>query len=267
MIVDCHVHYGAGDIAAFVAEAERNDMQACIFGAFDPDRYPSALGLRGNKEVIKTVKAYPDRLYAFAHVAPGRGVLPEDIERFHDHGFKGLKFIFPADEYDREEYFSLYEKAEARGMVCLFHTGIVSPDTCKTFRISSKHMHPLTLDAIARAFPDLKIIMAHLGIPFYDVGAMLIRIHKNMYADLSGSGIWGYIGAERLKNLLDMRVEGFEDAETYYHKLVFGSDAYVAHPGMPRKALEGYRRLFDRLDLDVALTRKIFSLNLISWMR
>lgn len=256
MIIDCHVHYDDGEIKEFVEEARRNKMKICLIGrdAFFP--HPS---WKTNNEVGEALKKYPDDIYGFAHVALGHRKKTDDIKRYYERGFKGLKFIFPADFYDSEEYFPVYALAEKLKMVCLFHTGIVSPmPDDNEMKIASKYMHPLTIDTIARAFPDLKIIIAHLGIPFYEVGAHLIRIHANVYADLSGAGIWGYIGQERLKSLLDWRNIFFPGSRTYYHKLVYGSDAYVSMPFMLKKAKEGYERLFDELELSRGLKEKIF---------
>lgn len=255
MIIDCHVHYNEGELGKFVKEAQRNKMKICLIGRDTPFPHPS---WKTNKEVGEAFKKYPDDIYGFAHVALGYGKKTDDIKRYYERGFKGLKFIFPADFYDSEEYFQVYALAEKLKMVCLFHTGIVSPmPGDKEMRIASKYMHPLTIDAIARAFPDLKIIIAHLGIPFYEVGAHLIRIFPNVYSDLAGAGIWGYIGKERLKNLLDWRNKFFPGSKTYYHKLVYGSDAYVSMPFMLKKAKEGYERLFDGLKLSKDLREKI----------
>jgi len=255
-IIDCHVHYNEGDIGKFLKEAQRRAMKICLIGNDSPSPQPR---WKSNDEVARVLKKYPDIIYGFAHIGLGYGKKTEDIKRYHGQGFKGLKFIYPADFYDKDEYFPAYALAEKLKMVCLFHTGIVSPTPRdKEMRIASKYMHPLTIDAVARAFPDLKIIIAHLGIPFYEVGAQLIRIHPNVYADLSGSAVWGYIGREKLKSILDWRNDLFPGSTTYYHKLVYGSDAYVAEPYMLHAAKAGYIRLFNNLELSKDLREKIF---------
>lgn len=48
-------------------------------------------------------------------------------------------------------------------------------------------MRPIYLDTIARAFPDLKIIGAHLGNPWYQEAAEVARWNPNVFFDLTGS--------------------------------------------------------------------------------
>ena len=50
-------------------------------------------------------------------------------------------------------------------------------------------MRPTTLDAIARRFPKLTIIGAHLGNPDYAWAAEVTRWNPNLYFDLSGSSL------------------------------------------------------------------------------
>jgi len=47
--------------------------------------------------------------------------------------------------------------------------------------------HPLLMDEIAIRYPDLKIIMAHLGHPWQVETCVVIRKHPNVYADLSAN--------------------------------------------------------------------------------
>jgi ferredoxin len=45
--------------------------------------------------------------------------------------------------------------------------------------------HPRDLDEVASAFPNLKIIMAHFGIPFFDEATELMAKHENVFTDIS----------------------------------------------------------------------------------
>ena len=73
-------------------------------------------------------------------------------------------------------------------MPCLFHTGIVRlPEPHPEEKISSFNMSCIHLEAIAQVFPNLKIIIAHLGVQDYLTALTLIRIFDNIYADLSGT--------------------------------------------------------------------------------
>ncbi len=49
-----------------------------------------------------------------------------------------------------------------------------------------KYAHPLHLDDLAVRFPTLKIVMAHIGNPFFDAAQAVIYKNANVFADGSG---------------------------------------------------------------------------------
>lgn len=125
------------------------------------------------------------------------------------YGFKGLKLyptyyhFYPNDPV----MYPLYSVAQELSLPVLFHTG---SSFFKNARI--KYGNPLYFDDIAVDFPDLKIIMAHGGIgPWYDEAATMVRIHPNVYIDISGLPP---------QKLLDY----FPDLEKLSHKYIFGTD-------------------------------------------
>jgi len=72
-------------------------------------------------------------------------------------------------------------------MPILFHTGMVSRGLEDTkFRVSSDFMRPVRLDKIARCFPNLIIIGAHLGHPWCDEAAVIMTHNPNVYFDICG---------------------------------------------------------------------------------
>ena len=75
----------------------------------------------------------------------------------------------------------IYGQAARLGLPILFHQGLY-------FCAGSKmeYARPALLDDIAREFPELKIIVAHLGYPWVDETVVLISKHPNVYADISG---------------------------------------------------------------------------------
>ena len=134
---------------------------------------------------------------------------PDDIAALRERGFRGLKITTPSKDYDDEYYFPLYERAESLGMPILFHTGIrggtidylnfpprdaeharqVSTEAEQTHRGTRRgaaRMQPIFLDTIGIAFPDLKIIGAHLGYGFYDSATAVARWRRNVSFDISG---------------------------------------------------------------------------------
>src|ERR1051326_9129801 len=77
----------------------------------------------GNNLVEKAVERYPDLIVPMAMINVDQAQ-PSEITDFAERGFKGLKIINPRRNYDDTSYFPLYEEAEKRGLVILFHTGI-----------------------------------------------------------------------------------------------------------------------------------------------
>ncbi len=137
--------------------------------------------------VEKVVKKYPDRFFGLGYVRLGVDTA-EKVDELYERGFAGLKFHIPKMRYDAIEAFPIYEKAQHYGLPCLFHTGIVKmPSTHPGEHISSFNMDCIHLEAVAQEFPQLKIIIAHLGVQNYLTALTLIRLFDNIYADLSGS--------------------------------------------------------------------------------
>ena len=263
MLIDCHIHYRGdrSELKTFMREVERLDMKICLIGSAAPHLGDCA----PNGAVAQALDDYPGLLCGFAHVPLGRGGTPNDVERRFEQGFRGIKFIWPADHYDADEYLPVYAKCAELGMVCLFHTGMVGPARPREkgvgTKASSRFMRPVDIDMIAREFLNLKIIIAHLGIPWYNEGAMLLRLHRNVYSDLAGSGIWGYIKPELLREWLDLNgVETVppDPRKQFYSKLVYGSDAYTCWPHMLQPALDGYKRLMDSLGIADPVRAGIF---------
>lgn len=175
-----------------------------------------------DKAVEKIIKTHPERFFGLGYIRLGFDKA-EKVAELYERGFTGLKFHIPKGRYDTEEFFSVYEKAQACNMPCLFHTGIVClPDPAPREKISSFNMNCIHLEAVAQAFPELKIIIAHLGIQDYLTALTMIRIFDNIYADLSGStpGWRANIAEEDWKRIL-----WFPNASK---KILFGTDVHYS---------------------------------------
>jgi predicted TIM-barrel fold metal-dependent hydrolase len=66
-----------------------------------------------------------------------------------------------------------------------FHTGFGGPNPqegfAPKFRISLSD--PLLLEDVAIRFPKLKIVIAHMGWPFYDHALYMLFAYENVYLD------------------------------------------------------------------------------------
>ena len=75
--------------------------------------------------------------------------------------------------------------------------------------------NPVLLDKVARSFPRLRIIVAHLGQPWVEETVQLLRKHKTMFADLSARYYRRWQFYTGMQHALDYQVTG---------QLLFGSD-------------------------------------------
>ncbi len=162
------------------------------------------LCLIGREKARLAIERFPDLVIGLGIVYPGEDK-PDIIDMYRDQGFKGAKFIAPRAPYDVDEYMPFYEKLASSGMVATFHTGYVSGN----HDTSSLWMHPMTLDRIARRFPELPIIGYHLGNPWYTDACSMALSHDNVYWDMSG----GTVRATPLSYL--KHVFGFRTLEAF----------------------------------------------------
>ena len=137
-----------------------------------------------NEVVAEVVDKSNGRLVGFAGVDPHKGVVAlKEIEKAVDMGFKGLKFmphlhmLNPNDE----KMYPIYEKALEYDLILLFHSGT---QFHKGTRI--KYCKPVYFDDVAVDFPDLKIIIAHFGYPWYEEALAVIRRNENVYFNIAG---------------------------------------------------------------------------------
>jgi predicted TIM-barrel fold metal-dependent hydrolase len=120
--------------------------------------------------------------------------------------------------------YPLYAKAQELGIPILVHTG---SSVFKGARI--KFGDPLHLDDVAIDFPELKLLLAHGGRPFwYEQAFWMAQRHANVYLEISGLPA---------KNLLTY----FPRLESLADKVVYGSD----WPGYPyiRRNIEAINAL------------------------
>lgn len=226
MIIDFHSHlYNVEKAEEILIKVVKKLKYEKIVICGIEGNYWSYIG--GNDYVLNIYKKYPSIIIPFAHFCLGID-RKEKIDEFLKMGFKGIKFISPLKNYDDEEYFPVYQKAEKENLICLFHTGVVSRKTAenKKNNISSSRMRPIYLETISRNFPDLIIIGAHLGYPWYEEAVEVARVNPNIYFDLSGPCIYSR-NFEFFKEIfwVDNKILG-ENSIIKKNKILFGSDIY-----------------------------------------
>ena len=258
MIIDAHVHLpespDGADQLLRAADQVGIDKMVIFCGKSHYSR---------NDLVLAAAEKYPDRFIPFGWFLLGRDE-PPLIDRLADEGMKGIKFTYPKSDYNDLRYFPVYERCAERGLAGLFHTGIVARHDTDRFRdIDTERMRPIALDRVMRRFTDWNVIMAHMGNPWHDVAAMMLRWHRNLYSDLSGSTL-KYRSPEYLRGLLWWGQDPtYKDAlgRVAFEKIVFGTDV---DPEKMQEVYDDYQRLFEAIDLEPEVRRKVMGLTAAS---
>ncbi len=202
-----------------------------------------------DNRVEEVVNQHPGRFFGFGYIRCGVDTEAK-VSELHQRGFKGLKFHIPKKPYNDKKYFPIYAKAQELSLPCLFHCGIINmPHPCPEEGIASGHMRPIHLEEIAQTFPELKIIIAHMGVQDYLTTSIMLRLLPNVYADLSGTtpGWRAYLAPGEWLRLL-----WFPHAPD---KIMFGSDVHFSEFA---PTVELYDKIMADCGWDDAAKRKIY---------
>jgi len=262
---DVHVHMDIGTDVEQVVENARK--LKCRLGI---SSLGSTFHMPDNESVAEAIRRYPDVVVGFGYIALGRGDGPSKVEKLHRQGFRALKMICPKKDYDDKSYYPIYAKAEDLHMPVLFHTGVVARMDVwakkhgwkdmeaidfRSLDISSNRMRPICLDAIARAFPDLNLIMAHFcSLGRRDEAAAVLKHNPNVYADLttlSGAKTKAQVreNAKLVKSFLSTHD---------YGKLLFGTDLFTSSDtGRLKLGIKAINMLLDELKVTREVRVKI----------
>ncbi|MDI6783141.1 MAG: amidohydrolase family protein [bacterium] len=199
-IIDAHQHLYAepNSLEKLVNISQRNGIKrVCLSACGEQYQQP------GNDAVRDAFTKYPDLIIGFGYIRLGIDP-PSRIDYLHEEGFKGIKIINPRKPYNAHEFFPSYEKAAKYRMPVLFHTGIAARiETVQKFQTAPASFRPIELARIARAFPELSLIGAHLGAPWFEEACSVAASNPNVYFDLS----WVIsILAEKPKSFFDQLV-------------------------------------------------------------
>jgi predicted TIM-barrel fold metal-dependent hydrolase len=136
-----------------------------------------------NEMVAAYVRQHPEKLVGFAGIDPAvpREAI-EEMKRARDAGMPGVGVAPCAQDYHPTDTraMSVYAKACEWQIPVLFHPGIHMGTACKL-----EYARPVLLDEVAREFPDLKILIAHMGYPWVPETVVLLAKHANVYSDIS----------------------------------------------------------------------------------
>jgi len=255
-IIDCHIHHN-GDVA-FLQElsAKLKSVQGVALLITAPKDLDQVSGF---------MQQQPGRLIGLGEISLDAPDAVATMDRFQKAGFRGLGEITqPQYSYDDRRYWPIYQRAETYRMIILFHTGIVNrPDPSIASDVSSDRMRASSLDLVARRFPGLTIIGAHLGNPDYAWAGEVARWNPNVYFDVSGSTL---IKKQNDYKFFDsifwwttaVSPHTPKTAGSAFEKIVFGSDVFDGDLAEFDRALERYRAMLSACNVSPESQARIF---------
>ncbi|WP_417600089.1 amidohydrolase family protein [Pararhodobacter oceanensis] len=141
----------------------------CSLGQMIDNDYTASVGQK-----------YPDRIIPFGQVNARDVDAADQVRRDHDrHGFKGLKLHPVLHGYhvvDHGLLDPIYEACAERGIMVLFNA------------LDDAFIHPLGIEEIAKGFPDVPTLIAHMG-TVWNVGEAILVAgrNKNIYLETSST--------------------------------------------------------------------------------
>jgi uncharacterized protein len=238
MVVDCHVniwndehvqpHYytqlGRVRERTIESKADADSLQeamasvdrAIIFAL----RYGDTIGVESDDETTAAAVAkYWRRFVGFAYVDPRRpdymDLLRHAIE---DLGLKGVKYgpIYNGVPLDDPRMDPVYQYCVNHNLPLTMHMG-----TTYTRKFGAELGRPIHVEGVALRYPDLKLVMAHMGHPWYEECVIVARKQPNVYAEISAL----YYRRWQFYNVM-MSIQEYQVGD----KIFFGSDYPFSRP-------------------------------------
>ena len=196
------------------------DIESVVGAPPCTNDYVAAFRARHPDVVIQTWGAVDPHKGDAAIREAERAVKELDVLGFHFHPIMGRFAV------DDPQLRPLFETIEGLGVPVMIDAGTTGMGAGMPGGMGSRitHAHPMSIDNLAAAFPDLTIIAAHPGWPWVDE-MTAVALHKgNVYWELSG---WApkYFPESLLRDIRGRLRD----------KIMFGSD----HPSLP------YQRILD----------------------
>ena len=230
MIVDCHTHirsFEGAEISEHLAAAETVD--ACIVLAAHEGPRDEV-----NRKVAEYVGQHREKMTGFAVVDPTQDRLTDKALAFLTEklGLRGLVLYCSIHGFhpSHSQAMRLYEAVRDMALPVFFHNGSHNLGA----RAVLEYAQPYLLDEVARAFPDMKIVIGNMGVPFVEQTLAMVSKHENVFADLTirPSKIW-----QTYNIVMAAYEQGVMD------KLLFGSGSPLGNAGACIETLLGFNML------------------------
>lgn len=136
------------------------------------------------------------------------------------YGARGIKFTLPYQHFypTDSRLMGIYRKAIELDVPVIFHSGWTPRDTADL-----EYGRPIHLDKLGIMFPDLKVNIAHTGIPWWEEALVIVSKHRNFHSDFSS---WCTLPPRYLVHALDLarHLAGLD-------RVLFGTEQNLCDPG------------------------------------
>jgi predicted TIM-barrel fold metal-dependent hydrolase len=147
-------------------------------------RYPDSLGIDGDDDVTAAaVRKYPDRFVGLAAVDPRRPDCMELLRHaIEDLGLRGAKFgpIYNGVALSDPRLAPVLDYLQKNNLPLTMHMGTTFVRNAPVELGRAIHIEP-----VAMQYPDLTMIMAHMGHPWYEECVVVARKQPNVYCEVS----------------------------------------------------------------------------------
>jgi len=248
LLVDCHSHVWAypGHLSdEFVNEANARSRGHRLDLNIPPEKHFKAMagvdkaivfGLRAhhsglwvpNEYIAHYAQSHPEKIIGFGAIDPAVDPIERTLDDILRLKLRGVKLgpiyqnIHPTDPRMLE----VYQFCQSHRLPILIHQGTTFVRTGPL-----KYALPILLEDVAIEFPELRMIIAHLGHPWIAETLVLIRKHPHLYSDISALHYrpWQFYNA-----LIMAKEYGV------LNKLLFGSDYPFT---TPEAQMDGLRNI------------------------
>jgi uncharacterized protein len=185
---------------------------------------------RRNRWSCEVSKGNP-RLVAFPSVDPlmGEKAMIREIEELvKQYDIRGIK-IHPAEGHffpDDPSLWAVYDAAQRHGLTVISHGG--------AFLSDKEYTRPENFSRILDTFKELTLVVAHLGLMYWDEAVGIAEQYPNVYFDTSAA----FHGDDFNKPLTDGEAVDLI-RKIGVNRVMFGSDYPWHHPGRALKRFLG----------------------------
>jgi len=166
-----------------------------------------------NEYIHAYVSQHPDKLVGVASVDPNDPACIEKLQHAVENlGMRALKLSGAYQNFNPADtrHDPLYRKAQQLEIPIFWHQSTTA------FAVTPLRWSvPILLDEVAQRFGDLVQMICHIGHPWHDDAVMVVRKHRNVYADMSGHAHRRLHFYQALATAIEYDIG---------HKIIFGSD-------------------------------------------